>query len=198
MRMSWTRTVAPAAEPVNLDEAKAHLRVDVTDDDVLISRLIQAAREYVEEATGRALINQTWRLSLDDWPEGDYIELPRPPLSSVTSVVYTDSDATAHTFSTSYYDVDTDSEPGRVVLEYGDDWPSATLATMNPIVITYIAGYGATSASVPEHLRQAILLLIGHWYENREGMVIGQGLVPITVPYAIQSLIMLNKVNFWR
>lgn len=196
--MTWKRTVEPSVEPVSLAEAKAHLRVDVTDDDTLITAMIQAAREYIEDATGRALINQTWRLSLNAWPEVDYIELPRPPLASVTSVAYTGSDGTAYTFSTGYYDVDTDSEPGRVALEYGDDWPSTTLAAVNPIQITYVAGYGATSASVPEFLRQAILLLLGHWYENREGVIVGQGYTPLSVPFSVQSLVLLNKVNFWR
>lgn len=198
MGIAWKRTVGPTVEPVSLDEAKAHLRVDVNADDLLLERLITAAREYVEEATGRALINQTWQLSLDAWPGEDYIELPRAPLSSITSVVYTDSNNTSNTFSDNNYVADTDSEPGSIVLKYGCEWPTVTLANGQPIKITYVSGYGTTSDSVPQQLRQAILLLVGHWYENREASVVGQGYSQGTLPFALQSVIALNRVNFWR
>lgn len=195
---SWKRTVAPNVEPVDLAEAKLHLRVDATADDMLIENLIRAAREYVEDATGRALIDQTWQLDLDGWPSVGYIELPRPPLSSVSSVKYTDSAGVEHTFSAEHYGVDVGSEPGRVVLGYGKTWPSVTLWPISPIKITYVAGYGAMASTVPACLRQAVLLLVGHWYENREGVVIGQGFAQLTTPFAISSLINLSKVNYWR
>lgn len=181
----------PAHEPVSLDEAKLHLRIDSSDENTIISALITAAREYIEHACRRALITQTWRLSLDDWPvTGDEIELPRAPLVSVTSVVYTDSDGTATTWAAANYEVDTDSQPGRIKLAYGESWPSATLKASNPIQITYIAGYG-NAVDVPQHLRQAIMLLVGHWYENREMAA------PVQlreVPLAVESLIWVDRV----
>jgi len=191
--MILKRTVDPTEEPVSVTEAKAHLRVDLADDDLLIGSLVTAARQYIEDTAARALCTQTWRLSLDEWPTIGYIELPRPPLQTVSSIVYTDSAAVAHTFSTDYYDVDTDSEPGRVVLEYGDTWPTGTLASTNPIQVTYVAGYGAV-ASVPQHLKQAILLLTAHWYENREAVMVAQGTTIQNLPLAIDSLIWLNRV----
>lgn len=198
MKVTWRRTVEPTAEPVSLAEAKLHLRVDVEDDDLLIERLISAAREYIEEATGRALLNQTWELTLDGWPEGNYIELPRAPLSSVTSIVYTDSDDTDNTFAATNYSVDTSSEPGRVVLKSGCSWPTASLANGQAITVTYVAGYGSLPTNVPGQLRQAVLMLTGHWYENREAVLIGQGYTQGNVPFALQSIILLNRVNFWR
>lgn len=189
--MILKRTVAPAIEPVTLAETKAHLRVDTSDDDALITALITAAREYVEGASRRALITQTWRYSLDSWPEGDEIELPKPPLQSVSSVKYYADDGTEYTLSTFAYIVDTDSEPGRIALAYGESWPSLTLYPAGAIRITYVAGYGDAASAVPQHLRQAILMLVAHWYENRETTTIGA--VAREVPLAVESLIYLHR-----
>lgn len=180
----------PAEEPVSLTEAKAHLRVDIDDDDTFIASLITAAREYVEGAAHRAFVTQTWRLNLDEWPGDDEIELPRPPLQSVTSITYKDSDGTTTTWSSSEYEVDTDSEPGRVKLAYGYSWPSATLAATNPIKITFVAGYG-DAEDVPQKWKQAILLLLGHWYENREATIAGT--IQRSIPLAVDSLIWLDR-----
>jgi uncharacterized phiE125 gp8 family phage protein len=188
-----TRTSDPANDPVSLADAKNHLRVDISDDDTLISALITAAREHVEEATRRALITQTWRLSLDQFPADDEIELPRPPLQSVSSIIYTDKDDTTSTLATSVYEVDTDGQPGRVKLAYGEDWPSDTLAETNPVKITFVAGYGDNASDVPQRWQQAILLLVGHWYENREAIVTGGG-IPKELPLAVQSLIQMDRI----
>lgn len=189
--MILTRTVAPAVEPLSTAEAKNHLRVDTADDDILIDALIKAARERVEDLSHRALITQTWRYSLDAWPEGDVILLPRPPLVSVSQIQYLDTAGSPTTWASSNYIVDTDSEPGRVVLAYGISWPTETLYPSAPIQITYDAGYGAAGSNVPQHLRQAILLLVGHWYENREATV--GGAIIREVPLAVESLILQDR-----
>lgn len=191
-RLTITRTVDPSAEPVSVDEAKSHLRVDITDDDTLIGTLITAARDYVEQTTRRALVTQTWQYFLDDWPGISEIVLPKPPLQSVTSVVYTDSDGNDNTWSSSEYAVDTDNEPGAVVLGYNESYPSGTLDVVNPITVTYVAGYGA-AAAVPWIFKQAILLLVGHWYENREAIVL-TGAVPKEIPLAVKSLLLVDRV----
>lgn len=89
--------------------------------------------------------------------------------------------------------MDTDSEPGRVVLKHGQSWPSTTLRTMNPVQVTYVAGYGL-AASVPPHLVQLIKLLVSHWYENREPVVVGS--ITASIPLAVDSLIWLNRVRY--
>jgi uncharacterized phiE125 gp8 family phage protein len=184
------RTVEPTEEPVSLDEAKSQCRVDTSDDDTFITGLIVAARQYVEGASRRAFITQTWRLSLDEWPGDDEIELPKPPLVSVTSVIYKDTVGAQTTLSSSLYIVDTDSEPGRVKLAYGESWPSDTLYPANPIQITYVAGYGA-AAAVPAWVKQAIKLIVGHWYENREETIAGT--IIKGIPLGADSLIWLNR-----
>lgn len=184
------RTAEPASEPITLDEAKQHLRVDIDDDNDYITGLIVAARKYIEDTTRRSFFTQTWRLSLDAWPCSDEIELPRAaPLASVSSVIYTDSEGNSITVSTSVYDVDTDSEPGRVVLKYGQSWPSPTLRSMNPIQITYITGYSDVD-DIPATFKHLIKLLVAHWYENREPV----GGPDKEVPLAVDSLTYLNRV----
>lgn len=180
----------PASEPVSLDEAKAQLRVDGSDDDTFISGLIAAAREHVEQTARRALITQTWHLSLDGWPSCDEIELPKPPLQSVTSLIYKDSVGAQTTLPTANYIVDSDSQPGRVVLAYGQSWPSGTLYPANPIQVTYVAGYGAAS-DVPAWAKQAMKLIIGHWYENREETITGT--IIKGIPLGAESLMWLNR-----
>lgn len=148
--INWTiqPNTPPTLDPVSLVAAKTQLRVDIADEDAFIDSLVTTATRWVEDITGRSLMTQTWELYLDDWPSHDYIRLPRPPLQSVTSVIYYDTDGDSSTFPTDYYDVDTDSEPGRVVLKYNESWPSETLQPKNPIKITYLAGYEDYSGTV--------------------------------------------------
>jgi uncharacterized phiE125 gp8 family phage protein len=183
---------AVATEPITLLEAKNHVRVDDDADDNYITLLITAAREYCEGYTGRALATQTLEEQLDAFPCADYIELPRPPLQSVTSVKYTDSGGTETTMTvTTQYVVDADSTVGRIVLPYGVTWPTATLSTVNPIKIRYTAGYYASNL-IPKSIKQAMLLLIGHWYKNREA--VGEAGGPIA--FAVQSLLSMYRVRW--
>lgn len=179
----------PAVEPVAVaNDLKTHLRIDHTDEDTYLAGLISAARTVFEDLTGRALITQTWRLTLDAWPDDDDIEIPRWPLQSVTSIVYYDTDGNSTTWSSNEYLVDTESEPGRVVLKDSFSWPGASLRSMNPIQITYVSGLGDDADDVSEQIKQAIRLLAAHYYENREP-VISTGSVPKEVPFTIESLI---------
>ena len=165
----------PATEPVTLLEVKTHLRVedDYTDEDALILAQIRAARSYVEEATGRALIAQTWQLWLDCWPADGVIRLPRPRLQKVEYVKYFDRNGNERTLDPETYVVDTISEPGRMVLAAGASWPLEYLRPVNGIVVEYVAGYGDKADDVPADLVAFIKLLVGAMYENREKEVTG-------------------------
>ena len=177
---------APATEPVTLAEAKAHLRVTASDEETLITALIVSARQAAEEFTRRAFITQTWDYALDasglgaggdygeGWSEGiearslkDAIEVPRPPLISVTSVKSYDTSNVEAVFSSSNYFVDTLSEPGRIALNLGQVWPT-NLRAANALIVRFNAGYGAASA-VPQKIKDAILRHVAHLFENREG-----------------------------
>lgn len=175
---------AATVEPVSLAEAKAQCRVDYDDHDELFNRLIKQARQYVETVCWRKIMTQTWDIYLDDFPWSDCIPLPWGNLQAVTGLDYTDSNDSTTTWTVSGTNlsnsdgvqavVDIVSDPGRIVLKYGKSWPSVTMATSNPLHIRFRCGYGDTSASVPEEIRGAMLLLIDHWYRNSSAVVVGQ------------------------
>lgn len=159
---------APSTEPVNRDDLKrSHLHVVDSDDDIYIAGLISAARSATEIQTNRALMTQTLVQALDRWPCSRVIELQRAPLVSVSSIKYYDQGGTLQTLSPSLYTVAAKGEPGRVVLNYSASWP-VVYSRPEVIEIEYVAGYGATVASVPNELKHAISFLVAHWYKNRE------------------------------
>lgn len=191
--MAHVLVTAPASEPVSLAEAKLHLRVDATDEDTLITALITAARQLVEEETWRALVTQTWDYVADEWPAGDSIALPRPPLQSVTSITYIDEDGVTQTMPAADYIVDTYQH--RVVLAEDAEWPSADLYPTAAVRVRYVAGYGAASA-VPGPIKAAMLLLIGHLFENREAVASGAGVASAELPLGVRAL--LAPYRAWR
>lgn len=165
----------PSIEPVSRTIFKIARREDQDEheQDALADALIAAARQLVEEETTRQLITATWRLGLPHWPTcyGGRIELRRPPVQSITSVTYLDTDGVQQTLDSSLYLLDAASpnRPGWLYPAYNQTWPDARLQP-NSIQVTFTCGYGATAASVPHTARQAIQLLAGHWWENREAV----------------------------
>lgn len=149
---------APTLEPVSVDEAQGYCRLPLGEEDALFARWIRGAREQVERYTGRALLTQTWELVLDAFPSGA-IEIPFPPLQSITSITtYTPANVSSVVLSATYQ-VDTWSEPGRVVLVSGSSWPT-DLRTTASIVVRFAAGYGATPDTVPAPIAEAVLALV--------------------------------------
>ena len=154
-----------ATEPITLTEVRQHLRLpdELAEDDLLLF-LITTARNYCEDYTRRAFAEQTLELLLDRFPLSGPITLPCPPLQNVSSITCTNSTGEEIIIPTSDYIVDADREPGQVVLQSGAAWPVFTPFPTSPIRIRFVAGYDM----LPATLKQAMLLLIGHWYENRE------------------------------
>jgi len=164
--MSFERTTDAASEPLTTTEAKLHLKVDSSDDDTLIERLIKAARRFSENYTERSFITQTWKARFDKFP--DVIELLYGPVLSITSIEYIDEDGDTQTLSSSNYTTDLKSKIARITPV--DEWPDTDDVT-NAVTVTYTAGFGASSANVPEDIRAAMLLIIGKLYESREDNV---------------------------
>lgn len=191
--MALRITEPPAEEPVSLPDAKTHLRIepDDVDEDAYLTALIAAARGYGEDFTRRRFVTQAWSLTLDGFPRGNQIVLPGPPLRSVASVKYFDTTGVEATFQAADYIVDADSEPGRIVLAYARRWPAVVLRPANGVVVTFEAGYG-NALAVPKGIKQAILLLVGHWYENREPVVTGTIVSPI--PVTVDALLWQHRV----
>lgn len=195
MTIRITVVTSATAEPLTLAEAKRHLRVTSTSttdaDSLYISSLITVARNKVEGLTNRRLLSQTLNLYLDQWPATSYLELPYAPLKSVptTGITYTNSTGATSTFGSTKWDADIASEPGRIVLTYGDSWPSDSLASLNPITIRHVVG-ASSSNKVPVAIKQAILLLISHYYEYREPIITGQaGFTVAEVPKSVDHLL---------
>jgi len=175
--------VVPDEEPLSLDEAKGQCGLLGNNaHDTLLQGLITASRIYCERATGKAFVTQTLKLTRDcfpDYREGYVLRLPRPPLQSLTpdadhltlGIEYDDSQGVTQTLAASEYVIDTACEPGRVGLVLGAVWP-LTIDQIGVVRVTYLAGYG-DAAEVPQTVKRAMLLLIGHWFENREAVVTG-------------------------
>jgi len=167
----------PAIEPLTLEDAKLHLRVDSSDDDTLISALIVAARNKIEGYTQRALITQTWEYVLD-MPNNKQ-RIPQPPLQRVNSINLIDTDGTVTTIDPKTYIVDPSGIYARVT-----PVKASRLAFVDPdlwrgiwpwhrgfasFIINFTCGYGDTGDTVPGALVEAIRMYTALLYDNREG-----------------------------
>jgi uncharacterized phiE125 gp8 family phage protein len=178
----------------NAAEAKNFLNIsDGVDDsnDAIIEAFIHAATAWVENASGRKLMQQTWTLWLDEFPADLVIRLPFAPVSSVTHVKYTDQNGTVQTLSGPNYVTDLKSEPARLSPAYGLVWPTPRYSVPNTVEVKFVAGYGTTSASVPGALLTAAKMMVSHLYDNRGLVQIG-GAVS-NVPHSIEDLINEHK-----
>jgi uncharacterized phiE125 gp8 family phage protein len=186
---------APKREPVELTDLEMHLRLDIDypTEQPLLESYISAARKLIEQITGLALMQQTWLYYMENWPRGDFFKLPYPPLISVTSVKYRDSDYVEREQAAGERRVLTKVKPGRVALDYGEVWPSDTLIDNAEAIYTeFICGYGTARTDVPEPIRVAIMQLVGHLYENREKTSVQQ---LMDVPYTVFNLVESYRVS---
>ena len=181
-------TAPTAEEPLTLTAAKLHLRVSTDDEDSLITSLIVAARETFETRTGRKVSSQTWDLKLDAFPCNE-IELPFPPVTSVTSVTYTDANGISQTWSSTLYTTSLPAGPqaGLACLYpiYGEIFP-ATRWVKNAVTVRFVCGYGTTNNPLPDAVLAGMKLLIGHWFENREAVIVGSTVEEL--PMAVDAL----------
>jgi len=164
MRLNLQQVVAPAKPALDIIDTKDFLRVDTQDENDLISSLILVAESRCEDYLNRALITQTWTTTMDRFPMGDYIELYNTPVQSITSVNYFLTDHTETTFPGTEYYLATD----LLKLNYSKVWPTATLRPADAVVVEYITGYGLTHTDLPAGIKQGLLHLVAHLYENRE------------------------------
>jgi uncharacterized phiE125 gp8 family phage protein len=179
--MTLRVTVAPICEPVSLAEARRWLRVDDDDttQDLAITMLIGAMRRQAENLTGRAFIPRTLQLMLPYFPE--QIDLPSPPLISVTQITYVDTDGATQTLAANQYLVFQYEVPALITPEYNLSFPS-TRAVPNAVTVEYVAGYqgigspvdaDAYRAALPEDLKVWMQMRIATLYENREQLIVG-------------------------
>lgn len=202
--MGLSLVTPPTLDPVSLAEAKAHCRITSTEEDGLLAGYVLAARMHAEQYTRRAFMTQSWALTLDeDWPQftdrasritRDRIVLPRPPVISVTSIAYTDLDGVTQTLAADQYRlVKLDTGEHAIDPAYGVYWPSVRQQSA-AMTVTFVAGYGSNPGNLPEPIRQAMLLLIGHWYENREAVNVGN--IVNELPLAVDALLAPYRVFY--
>jgi uncharacterized phiE125 gp8 family phage protein len=166
-QFSLVRVTAPAALPISVAEAKEQMRVEGNDDDTIIERLVNAAVAFVDVqgVLGRAMITQTW----GEWlaPNPSTVMLSLGPVQSVSAIKYYDIDGVLQTATLADFNVF--GTPNRITItpKTGKAWP-ITQTRDDAIKIEYVIGYGSTSASVPQTVRHGLMMLVAHWYENRE------------------------------
>jgi len=183
--MQLTRTVDATTEPVTLAQAKNWIKQDSTVDDTQTSALITAARQWCEDYCGIAMLEQTWKLTLDEFPQySEVINLPRPPkLSGGTFTVQYLSEAGAtETVSTSVYRVVSSDSQIQFGLSQYTSWPASVNHSHGVIDITYQCGFGSSADDVPQQLKQAVLMSLAHQDVFRQPVVTGShGEVPLTL-----------------
>ncbi|MEG8220126.1 hypothetical protein OSJ57_05750 [Sphingomonas sp. HH69] len=168
---------APATDPVTLAEVKAHIRVIHADEDASIADMILAATHRFDGrdgSLGLCLITQSWTLTLDAFTAE--IAIPLPPCQSIDAITYVDPDGVTQTLDAAAYQVFGlgSANGAKVRPAYGTSWP-AIRNQPDAVAITFTAGFGDNPGDIPEPIRTAIKMRVGHLYENRESVVIGTG-----------------------
>jgi uncharacterized phiE125 gp8 family phage protein len=188
--MLLTRTVAPAAPAYSLDEVRELLRLTFTDDDSMLTALLDAAEEAVEEMTGRSLITQTWAITLPALASDAKVMLERPPVLAITSVSYFDGQNAQQTLDAATYRLVKDGDRAMVRPVDGNRWPSM-YDREDAVTITYTAGFGASYAAIPPALRTAMAILADHWFHRKETED-GER----SIPPSVGNLVGLHRMGF--
>jgi uncharacterized phiE125 gp8 family phage protein len=190
--MGWSSykiQTAAASDPVTVSELKTHGRIDDSNEDTLLGHYITAATELAQQYQSRQYVNATYDVTFDHFENP--MRLPFAPLGSVTSITYIDQDGNSQTLGASNYTVLTSSVPGRIVAAYNILFPT-TRGQEDAVTVRYVAGYGATGASVPQRIKTAILMLALDMYERREAHL-EKG---VEANPAAMSLLAIDRVHY--
>lgn len=194
MNLTYTKLSEPLVPPISLSEVKNHLRLDTSEEDLVVQGLIDSATVFCEDFQRRCFINRTMSLWLQELPMCEQIEIPRPPLVSVEALIIHYTDGTTQTIDSSLYEVHTENEPGTIIMSSNASItiPSdKTILQVNPYEIQFTCGYGTSSKDIPANVKQAMLLLIGHWFNNKEDTI--PGVMITQIPTGAKSLLEKGK-----
>ena len=182
MDARYVCTTAATLKPLSIDEIAERLNVTNRDDFPILAQMLDEAVDAFQRRTQRQLLTATWKLYLDGFP--DVIELERLPVASITSITYVNTDGTTTTLAATEYQTDlTDGRyAARICPAYGTVWPAVRGDTLNAVIVTFVAGY-TSAALVPSNIKRALLLMIGHYFENREPT----GGDAVEVPYTLSA-----------
>ena len=188
------KVVTPAtSNPITLTEAKTHLKVDTTADDTFITNLIKSATSSAQEYTNRFFIQTTIQQVGDKWE--DISNLFKSPVASVTVIKYVDPSGSLQTLSTDVYFVDDVNKPARIGLKPNQSFPEI-IDRLNAVQVNYVSGLAAGADEVDEGIRQALLLTIGNWYQNRQAVVTGT--IATELPMNAKFLLDQYKIQVCR
>jgi uncharacterized phiE125 gp8 family phage protein len=187
-------TVGPAQEPLSIEECRDQVRVDGTDYDADLVRFLKAARQRAERMTGLRLITQTVQLTADGFGGGYHdrpgVELPVAPIQSVDQVSYLSDEATWTVLDPAEYRLVTTCEPMQLAPAYRKAWPGV-FESVQSVRVTATVGFGSAPADVPEDIRQAVALLLGHYFAHREAVVAGITAAPL--PLGVSDMLFPHK-----
>lgn len=192
--MNLQQVTYPSALPITLRSIKDHLAIesDETAFDDLLADYIRSAAAYLQSECHISLISTTYTAYWDDWPDSEIIKVPLWPVSSITSLKYLNASGVETTISGVQSDLI--SCPARVRLAASStSWPILQTDTLNRVRLTFVAGYGSDSLTVPDMVKHAIKMLVAHWFRNRETVLVGS--ISKDLEHATASLIMLLKRN---
>lgn len=198
MRYRSLRTLTqPTVEPVSLADAKQHCRIDTEADDAYVMSLIAAAREWCAAYCDETFVHTRYAMTLDSFPSE--IEIPRPPMASsgtvtAVTITYTLENQTTAVLAANQYRVDRDSTPGVIRTLYNGSWPSHLL-DYNSVTVTWWGGKSADGSGVEQRIRNAILWLVGYWYERR---MAADGISMNEIPFGVKSLLDSAKWGAYR
>lgn len=183
--MALQLRAGPAQEPVSLTEAKEFMRLDGTEDDVLVSTLITAARIHIETSLGKILITENWSYFLDKWPKSKTVYLPLDPIQTIEEIRFHDGLGSFEVIPVEDYSIDIISRHPR--LQFNGAKPASSSKKLNQIEIRFTAGFGDLQTDIPSDLKQALLMLATHWFEQRDPIAFGGNFTE--VPHTIQALL---------
>tara|TARA_R110000868_G_scaffold23387_2_gene94415 strand:- start:124 stop:708 length:585 start_codon:yes stop_codon:yes gene_type:complete len=182
--MNYRLVTGPSTEPLTYAEAKAYLRLNDDSEQSLVTSLISAARGIVEGQTWRPLISQVWATQLDfSEVNTSVIRINKAPIISIDTITYYDSNNALQTLSASNWESDIYGSPARVRLKT----PPIVYERMNALQVNFTAGY-ANAAAVPNDIKSALYMIIGHLYENRQDVVTGTQVneIPMASKYLLE------------
>lgn len=181
---------APLKKPISLNEVKDQLRVEHTDEDLLINRLINVAIAYtdVKGVLGQAMITQKWGQWIAANPPKE-VRLLLGPVQGVTAIKYYDEDGVLQSDDYNNYDIFGTESYTTISPKTNYSWPT-TQQRSDAIKIEYEIGFGDNPSDVPETVRHALMLLIGHWYDNRENTQMDE---LSNIPFGFMELLNINR-----
>ncbi len=171
-------------------EAKDFLKVDTTADDTLIDNLVKAATESCQIYTNQYFMTTIVKQYSDTWAE--FYTLYKSPVSAIAEIKYYDSDDTEQTLASSNYILDNVSKPARIGIAVDGTLPNLA-NRINAVYVEYTVGYGDDSVDVPDGIKQAVLLTLGNWYENRQSVITGR--TATELPLSSQYLLDQYKIQ---